>query len=66
MFRLSAASGVVCEMNGAQGAHILVLGLKVHAPIAHSANCPPVSRPDPLLLNVAAAADALNQVVELD
>src|ERR1017187_9554414 len=31
-------------MNGAQGAHILVLGLKVHAPIAHSANCPPVSR----------------------
>ena len=30
-------------MNGAQGAHILVLGLKVHAPVAHSANCPPVS-----------------------
>jgi hypothetical protein len=36
-FRLSA-SGVVCEMNGAQGAHIPVLGLKVHAPVAHSAN----------------------------
>src|ERR1035437_6052378 len=39
-------------MNGAQGAHILVLGLKVHAPVAHSANCPPVSlhllpRPSP-------------------
>ena len=50
-FRLSA-SGVVREMNGAQGAHILVLGLKVHAPVAHSANCPPVSlhllpRPSP-------------------
>jgi hypothetical protein len=29
---------VVCEMNGAQGAHIPVLGLKVHAPVAQSAN----------------------------